>query len=398
MDDEQLIRASGSEPVDRVVLTLRQHGTLSRAEIARVTGLAKSTVSETVAELLASGLVVVSTSNRRRAGQGRPGIGVSLNPSAGTWIGIDFGFRNVRAVAADLSHQILASHEVSLGQDYGPDAGLDAAATAAQAVVAKAGVTVGSVTAIGAAVPGPIDPITATVLGTSIIPTWTGIAIADELEARLRRKVLVDNDSNCAALAEHLWGAGQGVHDMVYFKLHSGIGGAIVVNDQLVKGLAGTAGEFGHITLVRDGPLCRCGNRGCLETYVGIPALLEHLRPLRGDGLTFGRFVELVRSGDAASNRIIAEAGDIVGHTAAMIANVTGPQAIVIGGALAQVGEPLLDAVRDSFARSSVIGRQGRRPPTRIAAGTLGRNASALGAVALVLSTLGRTDAAAATV
>src|ERR1700743_3215029 len=118
-----VIRSPGTEPRDRIVLALRQTGVLSRAEIARLTGLAKSTVSETVAELIDSGLVVKTMTVRKAARNGRPGTGITLNPQAGMYVGLDFGFRHIRGVVADVSHRTLATREVHVGRDYLPDTG-----------------------------------------------------------------------------------------------------------------------------------------------------------------------------------------------------------------------------------------------------------------------------------
>src|SRR5579864_892063 len=170
-----LIRSPGSEPRDRIVLALRQQGVLSRAEVARVTGLAKSTVSETVAELIESGLVVKTTTVRKAARNGRPGAGITLNPQAGMYVGLDFGFRHVRGVVADVSHKILAMREVHVGRDYLPDVGFAAAQELVAVLLRESAVSADQVLGIGLAIPGPVDPTTSTVIGTSMIPTWAGL-------------------------------------------------------------------------------------------------------------------------------------------------------------------------------------------------------------------------------
>jgi predicted NBD/HSP70 family sugar kinase len=393
-DRELLVGSPGADPSARIVVALRQHGNLSRAELARVTRLAKSTVSETVAELIASGLVMESGLRPRPAGvrSGRPRIGLTLDPRAGACIGIDFGFRHVRAIVADVSHSVLATREHHLGQDYSPEEGLNAAENIARLVIADAALTPASIIGIGVAVPGPIDPLTGRVIGTSIIPTWAGVEIAGELADRLGQEVLVDNESNCGALSEYIWGAGQGAASMAYFKLHSGVGGAIVLNGRVLHGVSGGAGEFGHICLDPAGQLCRCGNRGCLETLVGIPALLKLLRPRYGDDLTVSKMLTLAIEGDAGCRRIIADAADIAGRAVAIVANGLDPEIIVIGGALAEAGDILLTPLRASFDRHSLMARhQGESSSTtQLVAGSLGRNASALGAVGLVLTQLGQ--------
>ena len=248
-------------------------------------------MSETVAGLIDSGLIVKTSTVRRSGRNGRPGTGITLNPQAGMYVGLDFGFRHVRGVLADVSHTILATRETLIGLDYSTEMGLAAAEELVDELLREGGVTPGRVLGIGVAIPGPVDPDTGKVMGTSMIPTWAGVDIAAQLGAVFGSAVLVDNESNCAALSEHLWGAGVGYSNLAYVKLHSGVGGAIVLNGTLVHGLAGAAGEFGHITIDDSGPLCRCGGRGCLEAYVGIPALLsrpptdarrDHVHPVLG--------------------------------------------------------------------------------------------------------------------
>jgi predicted NBD/HSP70 family sugar kinase len=358
--------------------------------VARTTGLAKSTVSETVAELIDSGLIVRTATMRRSGRNGRPGTGITLNPQAGMYVGLDFGFRHVRGVLADVSHRILATQETLIGLDYSTDMGLTAAKELVDALLHEAGVTPERVLGIGVAIPGPVDPETGRVMGTSMIPTWAGVDIAAELGALFGSAVLVDNESNCAALSEHLWGAGVGYSNLAYVKLHSGVGGAIILNGALVHGVAGAAGEFGHIPIDDTGPLCRCGGRGCLEAYVGIPALLADLRPTHGE-ITFTRFVELVRADDLPSLRVLADAAAAAGRMVAVVSSVCAPARVIVGGALAETGEALLEPLRASFARHSILTRRGPGPEqtTEIVAGSLGRHASSLGAVALVLTRLG---------
>lgn len=388
--DAELIRAPGVEPRDRIVLVLRQRGVLSRAEIARLTGLAKSTVSETVADLFDDD-IVVTTAIRRGSGSGRPALGITLNPKAGVYVGIDFGFRHVRAVVADVSHTILATSELLLEIDYSLEEGLGATEEAVESCLADAGCVDSSVLGIGAAIPGPVNPASGTIIGTSMVPRWSGADVRQALTDRFGRETLVDNESNCAALAELLWGAARGLQSFVYCKLHSGVGGAVVVDEQVIRGMAGVAGEFGHISMDPDGPLCRCGGRGCLETYVGIPAVVAQLHPRFDKPIGVREMIDAAVEGDLSCRRILADTGDHVGRALATVSNVLAPEAIVVGGALAEAAELLLDPLEAALNAHSIIGRNSSAavPRTSVRRGELGRNASALGAVALVVRHLG---------
>jgi predicted NBD/HSP70 family sugar kinase len=156
-----------------------------------------------------------------------------------------------------------------------------------------------------------------------------------------------------------------------------------VLNGRLYRGAEGLAGELGHVLVDADGPVCRCGNRGCLETVAGTDALADLLRRSHGDGLDGRAIVRLAREGDLGCRRVIADAGRAIGKAAATLVNVLNPELLIVGGDLADAGELLLGGVRESLERSAL--------PTAVqaaavVAGSLGDRAEVLGAIALVLS------------
>jgi predicted NBD/HSP70 family sugar kinase len=334
---------------------------------------------------------VTTTTTRKPERHGRPGTGITLNPDAGVFVGLDFGFRHVRSVVADVSHRILATTEQSVEAYYSLDNALSVADEIFDSTLRTAGLDRQSVLGIGVALPGLVDPGSGAVIGTSMVPTWSGANLKATLIEMFSQDVLVDNDSNCGALGEHLWGAGRGKRSMVYMKLHSGVGGALIVNGAVIRGVAGGAGEFGHITMDPGGSVCRCGGRGCLEGFVGIPALLAELRSRHGAELSAGEMLAMANAGDPACRRVLAEAGDTAGRALGMIANIMAPELCVVGGALAEAGPLVLEPLELSFHTNSILGRGGvtGESPIAVTRGALGRQASALGAVALVLTRLG---------
>src|SRR4051794_31427380 len=369
----------------RVIHTLRDQGLISRAEIARQTGLSRSTVSSLVAELQADGLVVERSEPAAAHGDqgGRPPILLSFDASAGVAVGIDFDHHHVRVAASDLSSRILAERELDLDTDHLAHEGLDAAAELVGRVLADAGLDPARVIGAGMCLPGPIHRPTGVVGSTAILPGWVGVAAADEMRRRLDLPILVDNDANLAALAEAAFGAGRDAKDLVYVMISSGIGAGLVLNGRLYRGAVGLAGELGHVLVDAGGPVCRCGNRGCLETVAGTDALAELLRRSHGDGLDGHAIVKLAREGDLGAQRVIADAGRAIGGAAAMLVNVLNPELLIVGGDLSDAGELLLDGVRESLERSAL--------PTavqaaEVVAGSLGDRAEVLGAIALVLS------------
>lgn len=172
--------------------------------------------------------------------------------------------------------------------------------------------------------------------------------------------------------------------EAAYIKLATGVGAGILVGGRVYRGVSGTAGEIGHITLDETGRMCRCGNRGCLETYAGARYLIELLRPTYAEDeeLTVGRVVEVALAGDVAFRRVIADAGRHVGLGAANVCNLLNPQMVVVGGELAGVGDVLLDPIREVVRRCTLPSAADR---LSVIAGVLGDRAQVLGALALVI-------------
>ena len=367
----------------RVVSALRERGVASRAEIARMTGLSRSTVSTLVTDLIESGLAL----ERDGAGEGathagRPPVMVSLDPSAGLAIGIDFGHRHLRVAVSDLSHTVLAETWRELDVDHSAREGLDAAADFVEQVLREAKGDRDRVIGAVMGLPAPIDRETGTVQDSSILPGWVGVDAVAEASARLGLPVEVENDANLGALAELVWGAGKGRSEVVYLKVATGIGGGIISNGRLHHGVRGTAGEIGHTRVMDAGPVCRCGNRGCLETVASGRAITALLSESRMQEVSTRQLLELAEQGDAAARRLIGDAGYALGIAAANLCNVLNPECVIVGGDLSAAGDVLLEPMRDAVRRNGL--------PSAIAdfevlAGVLGDRAEMLGALALVM-------------
>jgi predicted NBD/HSP70 family sugar kinase len=369
----------------RVIHALRDQGLISRAEIARQTGLSRSTVSSLVAELQADGLVVERPEPASAYGDqgGRPPILLSFDASAGIALGIDFDHHHVRVAVSDLSSRILAEREERLDTDHLAHEGMDAAAALVHQLLREAGIDPARVIGAGMCLPGPIHRPTGVVGSTAILPAWVGVAPAEEMHRRLDLPIMVDNDANLAALAEAAFGAGRDAKDLIYLMISSGIGAGLVLNGRLYRGAEGLAGELGHVLVDPEGAVCRCGNRGCLETVAGTDALAELLRRSHGEGLDGHAIVRLAVDGDLGARRVIADAGRAIGKAAATLVNVLNPELLVVGGDLAGAGELLLDGVRESLERSAL---PTAAKAATVVAGSLGDRAEVLGAIALVLS------------
>jgi predicted NBD/HSP70 family sugar kinase len=312
---------------------------------------------------------------------GRPGAVLTLDPAAGAAVGIDIDHDCLRVVVADLSHTVLAEAERPLEMDHDSDVAMSLAAQLMREVIGRAGLDPAQILGVGMALSGPLDMATGKANPSSISPSWVGIDAAREMEKRVGHAVHLDNDANLGALAELMWGAGRGVTEAAYVKIDTGIGASLILGGQIYRGAVGTAGEIGHSTIAEDGPVCRCGNRGCLERFVGAPALLESLRGSHGD-LSINDLLRLADAGDAGCRRVIGDAGRLIGVQVANLCNLLNPQRVIIGGSLSAAGDVLLDPMRASLERCAL---PMAAATADVVAGELGGRATVLGALGLVL-------------
>jgi predicted NBD/HSP70 family sugar kinase len=378
--------ASGREHnCRRVVAVLQSHPGISRTDVARRTGLSRPTVSALLDQLDAAGLLEQSASGHDAVRAGRPPLRVSLAPGAAYAVGLDIGHDHIRVGVCDLAGRLLCDAYAAEDVDDEPQETLDLACELASAVLADAGVGWASVIGVGVGIAAPVEAGTGALLANGILPSWAGVQPAPVLAERLGVPVRVDNDANAGALGEHMLGAGRGFDHVAYVRLSAGVGLGLILNGRPYHG-AGIAGELGHVTVVPpalDGAVCRCGNRGCLETVaspVAVAALLER----SGHGsVTVDELLALVASGDRAARRAVGDAGASVGRAVAAVVNVLNPQLIVIGGELAGAGEFVLAPLRGALARHAVGPAV---DAARVCVGELGERAEVVGAAALLLS------------
>jgi predicted NBD/HSP70 family sugar kinase len=368
----------------RVLETVQERGAVSRVDIIRTTGLSRTTVSSLVAELLADG--VLSERAERPVpfapspGGGRPATLLALNPDGGGVLGVHLGHDGVRVVLADLSGDVLGERQREIDVDHLPADSLTYVAEAALDLVARSRHAKERVIGMGVAVSAPVHLVSHALRTPSMLRDWSDIDIATQLRDRVGVPVHVGNDANLGALAEWTFGVGRGADDLIYLMLSDGVGAGLILNGRPYEGAAGAAGELGHVTVVDGGYVCRCGNRGCLETVVGTRALVGALAHSRGPDTTLADVVALAVAGDPGCLRVIVDAGRTVGRALSGVCAVLDPKLVVVGGRVAAVGAPLLDGVRE------VLDRRLPRAISQgvvVTTGRLGDRAEALGAVAL---------------
>jgi predicted NBD/HSP70 family sugar kinase len=368
-----------------VLRAVQADGATSRVDIIRTTGLSRTTVSSLVSQLLAEGLL--AESNNRgpsSAGRqtGRPPTRLTLEPSGGAVLGIHLRHDGIRLALADLAGSVLAEVLVDLDVDHRADAAMEFIQDAAKDLLLDTGTRSDRVLGAGVAVSSPMH--TSSGHGPALLTTWHDIDIPAAFGARLGMPVNVGNDANLGATAERYFGAARNSRNLVYVMLAEGIGAGLFLDGRPYFGSKGVAGEFGHVVVAPGGRVCRCGNRGCLETVAGAEALAGAL-PTRDDGRApdLGEVLAACAEGDAGAVRVVADAGRAVGTALAGVCTMLDPELVVIGGRTALAGQPLIDGISETL-------RRGVPPtdevPVPVLAGHLGVRAEVLGAVALAIA------------
>lgn len=368
-------------PRHRALSALLAGGQLSRAQLAREIGLAPSTITALVRSLVDEGILIsvgpAGLADGRRSGP--RGMALSLNPALLATVGVDFGFGHVRVIVCDLHANVLAIEQAELSVTYDSDEGITSAARLVKEAIAAAGIERQSVLGAGVALPGPIDINRQRVVDSDILPGWGGTVAADFTRV-FSLPVLLENDANLAALGEHVWGAGRGQATTITVKFHSGIGSGVIVNGELVSGTHGGAGEIGHVTIDPRGPLCRCGKRGCLETFAAVPAILDAMAA-KHPGLSVAELMEMLERDDPGALRVVGDAASLVGQVVGSASLLIAPDRVVVVGAMSRAGDAVVGPLSDAVQRQILPGVA----VPKVIRGTLGDRHTALGATALVL-------------
>jgi predicted NBD/HSP70 family sugar kinase len=349
----------GPEPVHRfgpgtMLQLIRKGDGATRADLAELTGLARSTVAQRLDQLLAQDLL-------RKAGEsestgGRPPVLFAFNEDAGVVLAADLGATHSRLAVTNLGGQVLAEASGDIAIAAGPERVLDWVEERFHALLAKAGRDADAVHGIGIGVPGPVEHATGRPRNPPIMPGWDGWPIPERFADRYQVPVLVDNDVNIMALGEH-WTHWREVDHLLFIKVGTGIGCGIIVDGRIHRGADGAAGDIGHIRVAADKAevtVCSCGNVGCLEALAGGGAMAARLRD-EGINATDSRaVVDLARAGEPAAVRLVRESGRLIGEVLAASVNLYNPSAIVIGGDVSQAHEQLLAGIREVVYQRSL--------------------------------------------
>lgn len=370
----------------RVLRALTEKPWLSRAELVRRTGLARATVGSVIFELMAAGLVRESAADAGGGARtGRPPQLLSLQPDAAYALGLDIGHEHVRAILTDVAGTRLWERAEPMAVDGDPARTLAVAARLIDQAVGESAVPREKILGLGAGIACPVDRDGRRLHAEGIMPGWVGVKPAQELARRTGLAVHITNDANAGVLAERRFGAARDCENVLYLRLSSGIGAGVVCDGRMLLGRGGLAGELGHVTVEPAGAVCRCGNRGCLETVASPTAIAGLLarswnRPVAGADLP-----DLLRAGDRGTLRAVQDAGDAVGRALAATVMLLNPEMIVVGGELAAAGDALFEPMRRALARNTM---GSHTEALRIVPSALGDSAGVRGAAALVLDAI----------
>lgn len=389
-----------------VLNSIRLDGPQSRVAVARRTGLSRTTVSSIVESLLKDGLAREGDTQSAAPSGGRRPTLVHFNESAGVIIGVDLGRSHCTIVATDLAAKILARESGPFDATLGADLCLPLLVAALRRFIATHNIARDTILGLGLGIPGPVDAQQRMLIHPPRMPGWDGVDVRGILHRELDLTVCMGNDANMGALGESRYGAGRGLSDFAYVKVGSGIGCGLVISGNVYHGSHGSAGELGHFTIDEDGPLCDCGNRGCLETVSSGPAIVrdaiealslnrqrraQGLAPVAGSAaltrasnttVDVADVVQAALDGDPASRAAIERAGELIGVALAGLINLVNPSVILVDGGVARAGELLLGPIRRAIAVRSLSAASAN---TSLASAELGTNAIALGAVAAVI-------------
>lgn len=318
-----------------------------------------------------------------------------------TVIGIDLGGTKISTGLVRNDGKIIARDYQQTRAAEGQAAVIERVLDGARRVIAQAEIGRSQAAAVGIGAPGPLDIAAGVVVAPPNLPGWERVPLKQLIEDDLGITTFLENDANAAALGEYHFGAGRGVEHMIYITVSTGIGGGLILDGKLYHGASGMAGEIGHITIKPGGPLCGCGNRGCLEAMASGTAIARRARERVTSGastliaglaegdpqrITAKLVAEAASQGDAEAQEILAEAMDYLGIGVANLVNLFNPQLIVIGGGLMNIGEKLFRPVRRAIDQHTF-------PPAtqavKVVPAALGDDAGMLGAAAVALLRLG---------
>lgn len=383
--------ASGKNNAASILASIFHSGRITQREISRTTGLSFTTVASAVSRLEKRGIIKRSVESSTNGG--RPAALYKCNPAYRHLLGIEARKDKLYLVVSDLEGNVLEQNAVPFDKKIGKDGFLKLLVQAAGEQIDSFKERKARFLGIGIGVAGLVNPKDGSVSILSHLSNWGTLPLKEVVEEKFHLGVAVHNLAAAAALGELRYGAGRAKENFLLLNVTDGVGGGVVLNGRLYTGTSGTAGEFGHITVDDHGPVCTCGNVGCLETLTSVPAMIQNARKAISQGvnsaikeiaggspdsITFPVLLEAARQEDKLAYKLFTDVGRYLGEGVVSLVNLLNPELIIIGGDLVQAGDLILGPVNDVLKRQAL---EVPRKSVEIVFSKLGDSASALGAV-----------------
>lgn len=391
----------------KLVALIRKYIECSKGDLVAYTDYSRTKITACIDSLLEKKIIVANEATEYSGG--RRSKTFRLNEKLALVAGIDIGATSLDIGVADFSGRLLAHHAEPASVKDGPIKILGRACSLLERLLSENALSPDKMDGIGIGVPGPVDFSAGTVVSPPIMPGWDCYPIIQTVQQWFpSANVVVDNDVNVMALGELSQGAARGVDNLIFVKIGTGIGAGIICEGRIYRGSSGCAGDIGHICVNKSGPLCHCGNKGCLETVAAGPAiaerallaaragqstiLMEHYEK-NGQVLHAEDVGEAAREGDALATEVIRESGQLVGDVLASLVNFYNPDMIVIGGGVSNLGNLLLSTIRQAvISRSLPLATRN----LQIVFSDIGSDAGIFGAVNLALNYIFTVESASA--
>jgi predicted NBD/HSP70 family sugar kinase len=358
----------------------------TQVSIARLTKLSQATVSGVVNELQQEGIF------RLDGGDGERGRKVRMGPIRGIAVGVEVNHNGLAVAARRVDTSTVEYESVDFGTEQGGNAWVRESARLIKELAGQTGLDEDHIVSIGVGIPAAVDPRTGAVSQVASALDWDLRGRVHELFANQfpNVPVLVDNEANFAAYGEYLYGAGRGQETILYVKASTGIGAGLIIGGLIYRGRHGLSGEIGHLTMDPLGIVCRCGNRGCLETIAGGARLIDQVRQAyagyRVDlPSSLEIMIERAKAGDVVCRRVLQDGARSIGLALARVCNLLNPELIVLGGELGRAPDLLVEPAMEGLKLYALRGMFVTTDPTVIVGSELGLSAGARGALAFGL-------------
>ncbi|MFL6161356.1 MAG: ROK family protein [Jatrophihabitantaceae bacterium] len=325
-------------------------GPLSRRDAARLTGLSAASVTKLVKPMISHGYLV---ENVREAGvPGRPQIPLQVDPARHHAVGIKLMDGEIVGVVADLHAEVQSAHRMKY-LDTSPHGVVDAIEEMTSILLERSPVKQERLLGIGIGLGGHVNGSSGVVVESPFL-NWQNVPLRQLVAERMSLPVVIENDVNTLAVAEQWFGAGSSFPSFALVTIGVGVGGALVLDGQLWRGISGAAGEFGHMVVDPDGPLCHCGKRGCLEAVVGDNAIAAAMSAAAGRRITkVSQVVSAAHAGDPDARRVFTQAGVALGRAIAALLNLLNPPLVILSGEGITASDLFIDALRAELHRDA---------------------------------------------